>query len=59
MEMSESQFIQEVRHRASLLTGSFNPDRAIRWGRQGGNLQWINQLQAGTRQYLSGNCTPQ
>lgn len=30
--MSESQFIQEVRLRASLLTGSFNPDRAIRWG---------------------------
>lgn len=57
--MSESPFIQEVRHRSSLLTGSFNPGRAIRWVSKPGNHQRLFCLQEETRQYLSGDSTPQ
>lgn len=57
--MSESQFIQEVRHRASLLTESFNPGRAITWVRKADNRRQILCLQEKTRRYLSGENTPQ
>ncbi|EHW8690785.1 hypothetical protein ACHZNU_004575 [Salmonella enterica] len=57
--MSESPFIQEVRHRASLLTGSFNPGRAMNWVRKTGNRRRLLLLQEETRQYLSGDSTPQ
>ncbi|EBO0412306.1 hypothetical protein DPM37_23330 [Salmonella enterica] len=59
MKMSESQFIQEVRHRASLLTESFNPGRAITWVRKADNRRQILCLQEKTRRYLSGENTPQ
>ncbi|EHM2213795.1 hypothetical protein MDN04_004610 [Salmonella enterica] len=57
--MSESQFIQEVRHRADMLTGSFNPGKAIMWVQKTGNYQRIQSLQEETRKYLSGDFTPQ
>ncbi|EHK0248297.1 hypothetical protein P3M95_004189 [Salmonella enterica] len=57
--MSESQFIQEVRHRAHLLSGSFNPGKAITWVQKAGNYQRILNLQEETRKYLSGDFTPQ
>ncbi|EJF0847409.1 hypothetical protein RYW84_004549 [Salmonella enterica] len=57
--MSESLFIQEVRHRAGLLIGSFNPGRAIRWVSNPGNHQRLFCLLEETRQYLSGDSTPQ
>lgn len=57
--MSESQFVQEVRHRANLLSGSFNPGRAIMWVQKTGNYQRILNLQEETRKYLSGDFTPQ
>ncbi|EJN6080870.1 hypothetical protein RC452_004364 [Salmonella enterica] len=53
--MADSAFIREVNHRASLLTGSFNPGRAINWVRQEGNIQRIYRLQSDTRQYLAGD----
>ncbi len=57
--MPEIQFIQEVMHRADLLTGSFNPGRAIKWVRQEGNIQRIYRLRDETRHYLSGDFTSQ
>lgn len=57
--MAESQFMQEVSHRAMLLTGSFNPGKAIVWVRKADNRQRIIRLQEETRQYLSGDSTPQ
>ncbi|EHW0602528.1 hypothetical protein NNT64_005428 [Salmonella enterica] len=59
MKMSESQFIQEVRHRASLLTESFNPGKAITWVRKADNRLQILYLQEETRKYLSGENTSQ
>ncbi|EIS6669845.1 hypothetical protein APP78_10165 [Salmonella enterica subsp. enterica serovar Oranienburg] len=53
MRMSENQFIQEVRHRASLLNGSFNPGKAINWVRKTNNLKRIQCLYEDTRKYLS------
>ncbi|EJS5026737.1 hypothetical protein RO060_004779 [Salmonella enterica] len=57
--MSESPFIEEVRHRAGLLTGSLNPGRAITWVWKTGNRRRLLFLLEETRQYLSGNSTPQ
>ncbi|EIQ0974830.1 hypothetical protein OZ248_004368 [Salmonella enterica] len=57
--MPESHFIQEVRHRATLLTASFNPGRAIIWARKTDNRRRILCLQEDTRKYLSGDSTPQ
>lgn len=42
--MPESQFIQEVRHRADMLAGSFNPGKAIIWAQKAGNYQRILDL---------------
>ncbi|EMG4445025.1 hypothetical protein V2Y97_001719 [Salmonella enterica] len=57
--MSETPFIQEVSHRAGLLTGSFNPGRAITWVRKTGNRRRLLCLLEETRQYLTGDSTPQ
>lgn len=57
--MSESQFIQEAKHRAALLTGSFNPGKAIVWVQRNDNRQRILCLQEETRKYLSYDSTPQ
>ncbi|EIE5010489.1 hypothetical protein K8N77_004803 [Salmonella enterica] len=57
--MSESPFIQEVRHRTTLLTTSFNPGKAIIWVQKTDNLRRILSLQEDTRKYLSGDSTPQ
>lgn len=57
--MPESQFIQEVRHRADMLAGSFNPGKAIIWAQKAGNYQRILDLLEETRKYLSGDFTPQ
>lgn len=57
--MAESQFMQEVSHRARLLTGSFNPGKAIVWVRKTDNRQRIMSLQEETRQYMAGDRTPQ
>lgn len=55
--MSESQFIQEVRHRAVLLTGSFNPGKGITWVRKTDNIRLIFFLLEDTRKYLPGDRT--
>lgn len=57
--MSESLFIQEARHRGTLLAGSFNPGKAITWVRKNDNRSRILCLQEETRKYLSGESTPQ
>ncbi|EKS6154856.1 hypothetical protein QCB07_003002 [Salmonella enterica] len=53
--MPESHFMQVVSHRATLLTGSFNPGKAINWVRKTDNRQRIFCLQEETRKYLSGD----
>jgi hypothetical protein len=45
-------------HRASLLTSSFNPGRAIKWVNNADNHQRLLCLQEETRKYLSGDVTP-
>ncbi|EIQ4461831.1 hypothetical protein LU540_004539 [Salmonella enterica] len=57
--MDDSDFTREVIHRASLLTGSFNPGRAIRWVSKSDNHQRLLRLQEETRKYLSGDFTTQ
>ncbi|WP_174566799.1 hypothetical protein [Salmonella enterica] len=57
--MAESLFIQEVRHRGVLLTGSFRPGKAIKWVREKNNHQRLLCLQEETRKYLSGGHTAQ
>ncbi len=57
--IAESQFIQEARHRAGLLFGSFCPGKALKWARIQGNRQRLRYLQAETRKYLSANHTQQ
>lgn len=57
--MNNSDFSREVMHRAALLTGSFNPGRAITWVRKTDNRRRIVSLQEETRKYLSGDITPQ
>lgn len=56
--MPQSQFMQEVSHRAALLTVSLNPGRAINWVQKAGNRQRLFLLQEETRKYLSGDVSP-
>lgn len=51
----DNDFTREVMHRAALLTGSFNPGRAIRWVSKADNHQCLLCLQEETRKYLSGD----
>lgn len=57
--MSENQFIQVVRHRGALLTGSFNPGKAITWVRKNDNHRRILCLQEESRKYLLGESSAQ
>ncbi|EAV8166494.1 hypothetical protein CEN04_22625 [Salmonella enterica subsp. enterica serovar Muenchen] len=59
MNMSESQFVQEVRLRENMFVGSFNPGKAIIWVQKAGNYQRILELLEETRKYLAGDFTPQ
>lgn len=52
--MSEYVFMEEVRYRASLLTGSMKPGKAIAWCRKEGNTSLLFQLQEETRTYMTG-----
>lgn len=55
----DNAFAGEVMHRATLLTHSFIPGRAIRWVRKRDNYQRIQYLQEETRKYMSGDFTAQ
>lgn len=57
--MRNHDFTREVMHRATLLTDSFNPGRAVRWARKTDNCRRIQYLQEETLNYLSGDFTPQ
>ncbi|EDC7616487.1 hypothetical protein BJO33_10325 [Salmonella enterica subsp. enterica serovar Infantis] len=55
--LSEPLFMAEVKHRASLLSGCFNPGKALTWQRSGDNRTLFTQLLEETSAFMSGEYT--
>ncbi|EDJ9087997.1 hypothetical protein GFI45_23535 [Salmonella enterica subsp. enterica] len=57
--LSEPLFMAEVKHRASLLSGCFNPGKALAWQRTGDNRKLFNQLLDDTGVFMTREYTPE
>jgi hypothetical protein len=57
--MFDNDFTREVLHRSALLTGCFNPGRAMKWVRKADNRKELLRLLEDSRKYMSGYFTPQ
>ncbi|MCU6261847.1 hypothetical protein [Escherichia coli] len=55
--LSEPLFLAEVKHRASLLSGCFNPGKALTWQRTGDNRKLFKQLLDDTGVFMTGEYT--